>query len=217
MIKHNTTHLFLVLFILFMYIYGTAVAQTVDFRLLDKNSEVTQKIRETALNIHTIHCDFMQIKRMHYLDSDLKSSGKFWYHKPDKVRWEYVQPYEYIIILNQGKISLISNNTSNQYDVKNNKTFNQMNELIVGAVSGNIFDNSGYTTNTYENKDLYLVKLQPESTDIKQIIKEMELYFDKNSYTLKKLKIIEPNSDYSLIYFSNQILNEVIPENIFIH
>jgi outer membrane lipoprotein-sorting protein len=217
MIRNNTTHLFLVLFILFMYACDTTVAQTNDFRLLDQNSDAKHKIRETALNIHTIHCDFIQIKRMHYLDSDLKSSGKFWYNKPDKMRWEYIQPYEYIIILNQEKISLISNNTSNQYDVKNNNMFNQMNELIVDAVSGNIFDNSGYTTNTYESKDLYMVKLQPESPDITKIIQNMELYFDKNSYTLNKLKIIEPNSDYSLIYFSNQILNEVIPENIFIH
>jgi outer membrane lipoprotein carrier protein len=153
---------------------------------------------------------------MQYLDSDLKSSGKFWYVYPDKVRWEYLKPYEYIIILNKEKISLISTNSTNEFEVNSNETFKKMNEMIVSAVSGKVFDNSEYQTKMLENKEFYKVTLQPVSQEIKKMIERLELYFDKNNYTIVKLKIIEPTSDYSLIHFSNQILNEPIPEHIFI-
>jgi len=205
--------------LLFMILICTPLltfSQTDDFKALESENHITQKIRESASKIKSIQCDFMQTKKMQYLDSDLKSSGKFWYVYPDKVRWEYLKPYEYVIILDQDKISLISNNSTNQFEVKNNETFNQMNGLIVNAVSGKVFDNSDYKTKTYQNNEFFKVELQPEVPEITQMIKQLELYFDKTTYTIKKLKIIEPNSDYSLIHFSNQKLNESILENIFI-
>lgn len=196
--------------------HAVSFSQNNDFKPLDSENSIKQKIEETAVKINSIQCDFKQIKKMQYLDSDLKSSGKFWYIYPDKIRWEYTEPYDYIIIINQDKISLISNNNTNQFEINSNETFNKMNELIVSAVSGKVFGNSEYKTKIYENVKFYKIVLQPGSSEITQMIKQMEIFFDKSSYTIKKLKIIEPNTDYSMIHFSNQKLNESIPENIFI-
>jgi outer membrane lipoprotein carrier protein len=191
-------------------------AQTDKFVPVEQEIYIEQKIRESTGSIKTIHCNFTQEKKMEYLDSDLKSTGEFWYKYPDRVRWEYVSPYEYTIILNQKKISLISNNSTNEIEMENNETFEKMNALIVNAVSGKVFDNENYTTKILENKKFYKVDLVPGSPQISHLINQMELYFDKGTFSINKLKIIEPNSDYSFIHFSNQKLNEPIPENIFI-
>ncbi len=196
--------------------HNTSFSQSDSFKTIESEEAITSKIREKSGDIKSIHCDFIQIKQMQYLDSDLKSSGKFWYVYPDKVRWEYLKPYEYIIILNKEKISLISTNSTNEFEVNSNETFKKMNEMIVSAVSGKVFDNSEYQTTILENKEFYKVVLQPGSHEIKQMIDQLELYFDKSNFAIMKLKIIEPSSDYSLIHFSNQILNEPISEHIFI-
>jgi outer membrane lipoprotein-sorting protein len=91
-----------------------------------------------------------------------------------------------------------------------------MNEMIVSAVSGKVFDNPDYQINITENDESYKLELLSNSEVIVQMIKQLELYFNKETYAITKLKIIEPNSDYSLIHFTNQILNESIAENIFL-
>ena len=207
---------FAVLFLTPIINCSDSCSQAGDFRHLDQEQNIIQKIKEASTKIHSIQCDFSQIKKMQYLDSDLKSSGQFWYVYPDKVRWEYMKPYEYKIILNKGKISLISSNTTNEFEVSNNETFKKMNEMIVSAVSGKVFDNSDYQTKISENDDFYRIELQPGSKEITEMIRQLELYFDKHSFALIKLKIVEPNDDYSLIHFSNQVFNESITENIFI-
>ena len=208
--------IFTILFILSLCCHHTSFSQSGEFKLIEEEEAITSKIREKSVSINSIRCDFIQIKKMQYLDSDLESSGKFWYVYPDKVRWEYLKPYEYIIILNKEKISLISTNSTNEFEVNSNETFKKMNEMIVSAVSGKVFDNSEYQTKILENNEFYKITLQPVSQEIKKMIERLELYFDKSNYTIVKLKIIEPSSDYSLIHFSNQILNESIPEHIFI-
>lgn len=190
-------------------------SQPGDFTPVNTDSGIAQKISEVSSGISTIQCDFIQIKKMQYLESDLKSRGKFWYVHPDKVRWEYLDPYEYIIILKQENIALISNNSVNQFEVTSNETFRKMNEMIVASVSGRVFTNTDYKTELFESNEFYKVLLQPVSEQINKMIAQLELYFNKDNFALSKIKIIEPNSDFSLIHFSNQLLNEPIQEDIF--
>jgi outer membrane lipoprotein carrier protein len=134
---------------------------------------------------------------------------------PDKVRWEYREPYKYIIILNEGKLNLKSESNENEIDMRSNAIFGEINALMISAVSGNIFNNPDYKIEAYESNQYFKVVLKPLSSTISQMIEQMELYFNKENYSVNRIKMIEPSSDYSEFRFIHQKFNEPIPENTF--
>lgn len=191
------------------------VAQENKYTSLPADDELASRLQEFSKNLTTIQCDFSQVKKLQYLEVDLTSSGKFWFKSPDKVRWEYMEPYKYIVLLNEGKLNLISENNENEIDMRSNEIFEEINTLIISAVSGNIFNNPDYSVKAFENNAFYKIELKPVSSSIAMMIQQMELYFDKENYSVSKIKMIEPSSDYSLISFTNQQFNDPLPENIF--
>ena len=206
-----------VMSILFVFISCTiSIAQTDEYTSLPANDELETKFREFSENLTSIQCDFTQTKKLQYLEVDLESSGKFWFKSPDKVRWEYKDPYKYTVLLNEGKLNLISENNENEIDMHSNEIFEEINALILSSVSGNIFNNPNYSVKAFKNSKYYKIELIPLSSSIVMMIKQMELYFDRKNYSVRKIKMIEPSSDYSLISFTNQEFNDSLPENIFL-
>jgi outer membrane lipoprotein carrier protein len=189
--------------------------QSDGYTTVGSEKTVAGHLQDFSEKLITIQCDFHQVKKMQFLDIDLESSGKFWFLSPDKVRWEYRSPYKYIVLLNEGKLNLISESNQNEIDMRSNAVFEEVNALIVSAVSGNIFDNSGYSVKSFENDLYYKIELKPVSGEVAMIIEQMELYFNKKNYAVSQIKIIEPSADYSLIRFTNQVFNEPLTENIF--
>jgi outer membrane lipoprotein-sorting protein len=190
-------------------------AQPTGFHEVNSETEVSVKLKEYAAKQKSIHADFTQEKHLEYLDVALESGGKFWFQSPDKVRWEYNQPYSYILILNSGKLKMISDKSNNEIDMKGNAVFEQVNNLMVAAVSGNVFDNKDYTVKAFENKEYYLINIKPASAYLSQMIKEMDLWFDKKNYVVTKIRMLESKSDYSIITFSNLNLNAPIEAKVF--
>jgi outer membrane lipoprotein-sorting protein len=190
-------------------------AQPAGFQLVKSETEVSAKLKEYAAKLTSIHADFRQEKHLEYLDVALESGGKFWFQSPDKVRWEYNQPYNYILILNSGKLKMISDKSNNEVDMKGNAVFEQVNNLMVSSVSGNVFDNKDYTVKAFENKEYYLINIKPVSAYLSQMIKEMDLYFDKKNYVVTKIRMFESESDFSVITFTNLNLNVPIETKIF--
>jgi outer membrane lipoprotein-sorting protein len=110
---------------------------------------------------------------------------------------------------------MISNKSNNEIDMKGNAVFEQVNNLMVAAVSGNVFDNKDYSVKAYENKDFYLIHIKPVSSYLSEMIKEMDLYFDKKNYVVTKIRMVESESDYSMITFTNLTINELIENKVF--
>jgi outer membrane lipoprotein-sorting protein len=110
---------------------------------------------------------------------------------------------------------MISENSKTELDLKGNAVFEQVNNIMIVSVSGNILDNKDYGIQVFENSKFYLIPMKPTSQAISALISQMELYVDKNSYSVTKIKMVESGSDYSEISFSNLIINEEFDEGLF--
>ncbi|MBN1599205.1 MAG: outer membrane lipoprotein carrier protein LolA [Bacteroidales bacterium] len=190
-------------------------AQPKGYTAVTNEEQFSIQLNKFTSDLQTIQAEFTQEKHLQYLETGLKSKGMFWFKSPNSVRWEYHAPYEYILLLNDGKLKMISESSSNEFDTRNNEMFKQVNDMILGAVSGKIYQQDNYDINTFENNDRYLVVLKPSADYIKELIDKIELYFDKKNYTVVEIKMIEVSNDYTVIRFSNQLINEILPENIF--
>src|SRR3989304_2218864 len=54
--------------------------------------------------VSTIESDFIQEKSLSVLANTIVSRGHFWYKKENNIRWEYVSPYKYLIIITNNQI-----------------------------------------------------------------------------------------------------------------
>jgi outer membrane lipoprotein-sorting protein len=167
---------------------------------------------EVAESTITISCDFEQEKKLAVLSEMIFSKGQFYFKKENNIRWEYTEPYRYLIIISNNQLYTRDDKNQKQYDIQSNKLFNEMNRFISGCIQGDILKNEkDYAITYFENSDQYYVKLVPRGEKMRQMMNELQIWFDKSDYTISGLKIIESGEDYTKIDFINKKLNLEIP------
>lgn len=191
-------------------------SQPQGFKQLANSSGFKQKLNEISKSINTIQSEFIQEKHLTVLSDKIVSSGKFFFKKENQLRWEYTSPFKYLIILSNDKVYIKDESKTNQYDIGSNKVFMEINNIMSGAVRGNLLqDGTKYVSSYYENNKNYLVVLTPIDKTMKDYIKSIYLYFDKKNYTVTMIKLVENSDDYTLIQFNDRKQNIVISDDLF--
>ncbi|MDB4334810.1 outer membrane lipoprotein carrier protein LolA [bacterium] len=163
----------------------------------------------------SIKSDFVQEKHLVYLSSTVVSKGKFWYQKQDKLRWEYTEPFKYKVVLNNGKVKISDENSTQVYNKKPNKTFDQLNQILSKSVNGTLIGDPAYSFKILESTDQYLVKIFPKDEEMKQIFSGIDLYFFKKIMAVSKVKMTEKGGDTITITFKNKEVNIPLDQSIF--
>src|SRR4051812_45797244 len=73
----------------------TAHAQHPGYTQLADLTKFKQQFAEVSQKTNSIKSDFTQDKSLSMLSDKITSKGKFWYRKPDMLRMEYTQPFNY--------------------------------------------------------------------------------------------------------------------------
>jgi outer membrane lipoprotein carrier protein len=132
------------------------------------------------------------------------------------LRWEYAEPFHYLIILNNGRILIRDDEKKTRIDTRSNKLFAEINEIIIGCVQGNLFnDDRKFSAAFFENNRGYLIKLKPLTSKLKEFLSEIRLYLDKNDCTVTRLEMLESSGDFTGIDFSGKKMNLPIPDDKF--
>ena len=206
----------LVLFISLLFSLMNVQGQPSGFKALTDLSDLKTKMKVIGEQQKTIQSSFTQVKRMEYLDIAIESTGDFWYAQPDRVRWEYTSPYDYIIIINKGTLSLISGSNKNEFNLENSDAFEQINTLMMGSVTGQIFESQDYSIQAFESEKQYLISVEPIAEMMKGVLKKIDLFIDKNEGVVQKIIMTESETSYTKISFSNIKTNEAIAEKVFL-
>jgi len=171
-----------------------------------------EKLETISRSTQSIACDFIQEKELVVLSEKIISKGVFFFKKDNNIRWEYIQPYRYLIIISNGQLFTRDDKNQKLYDIESNKMFQEMNKFISGCIQGDILKNEkDYTATYFESSVNYLVKLIPRDEKMRQMLNEVHIWFDKNDPTVSGLKMIESGEDYTKITFTNKKLNTEIP------
>jgi outer membrane lipoprotein-sorting protein len=170
------------------------------------------KIQGMAGSINTISSDFIQEKNLVVLSEKIISKGSFFYKKENLIRWEYVTPFKYLIIINNGQMYTSSEKNSKVYDIQSNKMFQEMTKFMGGFINGDILKNEkDFAAEYLEGKTKYCVRLVPRSEKTKQMLTEIDIWFDMADLSVSGIKMVEPGDDYTKIDFINKKLNSSIP------
>jgi outer membrane lipoprotein-sorting protein len=168
-----------------------------------------------STNTNSIQSDFVQEKKLKMLNDKVISKGKLYFKKEDKLRWEYEEPYHYIVAMNNGKVMLMDEGKVTTYDANANKLFLELNDILITCINGNIFQSKKFSFRFMETEKEKAVEMIPLNASMKNFIDKIILYFDAD-YSVSKAEMLEPSKNSTLIIFKNKKLNAEIPEKLFI-
>jgi outer membrane lipoprotein-sorting protein len=193
----------------------TSIAQADGYSVMKKVEDFKTKAKAVADKTTSISSDFVQKKVLSIMEEEIISNGKFLFKKENSIRWEYKEPFVYLIIINDGEIFIKDDNKENKFDMKSNNTFKGINDMIVNSVSGNIMDDENYIVSYYESASNYMVQLTPKDEKLKEYMSLIKVYFDKISYDVVRVKMMEESEDYTSIEFKNRVVNSDIADEKF--
>ncbi len=174
-----------------------------------------QNVKEVSKKIKTLSTDFVQYKHLDFLSKDIESSGKMIFATPSMLQWQYKKPYNYSILFKNGKILIDDEGKKSAVDVGSSKIFGKINKLIVGSVSGDMFDDKEFSISYFKNKTNTIARFIPKDANLKKYIKQIELTFDKEDFTVIQVKLLESSEDFTRIVLKNKVLNAKIDNSIF--
>lgn len=178
-------------------------------------SAFKNSVNATAKSTKTLTTDFVQYKHMDFLSKDIETSGKMSFKATNMLLWQYTKPYQYSIVFKNNKISINDAGKKSQMDTGNSKMFAKLNKLIVGSVSGDMFDDAEFTITYFKDKDSNIARLVPKDAALKKYIKQMELHFEKKGNMVSEVIMTEPSGDYTRIVFKNKTANAPVPDSVF--
>jgi outer membrane lipoprotein carrier protein len=203
------------LFVIALFTNIQARPQGSDYMPVTDKQTTINNFRSKQKSTSTFSCLFRQVKYISYLSAQIESSGKFYYKSTNSIRWEYLEPYQYAIIINEGKLKIDGNNNDIQYKIRENKYIEKLNDIIQDSFCGDIYSNDSYKTLLEEGSNDFRLKLIPKEEEIKNIITMVYLHFDKQNLSVSKIIIHEPTKDYTSLSFSDHIYNQPIDINKF--
>jgi outer membrane lipoprotein-sorting protein len=203
------------LFLLLLVPFIVIAQVPAGFRTLKDTTTFKQKMEAQSKLINSMESNFTQEKYLSVMSEKIITKGHFYFKKVNRLRWEYTDPYTYVIAISNDKMFIKDNNKITKYDINSNKMFKSINEMMVNTVQGNLLNNKDYKPAFYENDKNYLVELSPVQKAARDFLKNIYLYIDKTDYTVVKVKLTEPGDDYTTIDFTERKSNQPIADEKF--
>jgi outer membrane lipoprotein-sorting protein len=205
-------HLNIIVFLLFSL---SAYTQESSESLLRDPGVLIAQISDFSQKTTSITADFTQVKEMSFMEEKVISNGRFYFQKEKLMRWEYVEPFAYAIILNGDRIRIIDEGKIKDFDASSNRIFLEISEVMTGMVNGTLLNSNEFMTGWFEAPGYYKAELIPTGEMMKDYLAKIEIKLNKTDYSVEELKMFEKSGDYTLINFRNKKLNETIPADIF--
>ncbi len=198
---------------LFILINVSVFAQ--EYKPLQDKESFISELKKASAETQTIQSDFIQEKYLSVMSEKIESKGTFSFKKENKLRWEYSEPLFYMIVINGSTMYMKDEEKVSNYDMESNKMFKEINKMMVGMVQGDILSTTDFTYKYFENDKEYYIVLNPARKEMKEFMRNIEIYLDKSNFTVNKIVMKESGEDYTEITFLNKKVNENIPDSRF--
>ena len=205
-----------VILILCMMASVTLQAQTLKKATESQAKVMVEKINKTAASIHTLECDFTQVKTLRFLNDKMTSQGKMYYDASGKLRWEYTSPYQYTFILNGQKVYIKSAKSSQTIDIRQSKLFQSIAQVMMNSVTGkSLTTNNEFACTIYTQGQEWVADLVPQKKEMKKMFKNIRLHFNSTKQMVSQVEMTEQSGDMTIITLKDVKTNGKIDEKMF--
>ena len=185
-----------------------------ELKPLENSKEFISKLKSTSSKTTSIKADFTEGKHLSFLKEAQRSSGIFYYKKDDKIRWEQVQPFKYILLINDKKVR-VKENEKEKDVIAAKRMVEKIKELMLSLVTGTFSESKAFKLSYFQTNSEYVIFLNPTSKKMKDFYDKIQLNFSKESLHLTALSFYEKGGDKSIMKFFNHQINVKIEDEVF--
>jgi outer membrane lipoprotein-sorting protein len=194
---------------------ATNKSQIDNYVKVENPENIKQKIIAKANSTINIHSDFIQEKHLDLFEEVIISHGEFYFQKPNSIRWQYNTPISYTIVLANNKVQIKDEESLKEYDMASNPIFKEINKLLLSSLNGQVLNSKDFKIEYFSNNSEYMARLLPQNTAMTDVLNSIEIYFNKIDFGVIGIRLNENTDDFTLIKFTQRIINGQIPDHIF--
>jgi outer membrane lipoprotein-sorting protein len=179
--------------------------------------ETWEDINRDTAGIVSIKAEFTQHKHLKILTKPLVSQGRFYFQKPDSIRWEYSSPVKSILLMHQGNVKRYTLGSRGLVE-DSSQALSSMQVVVqeIGLWSQGRFTESDHFTAELKGGKERKIILTPKEKAFAAIISRIEITpSSEQKGAIKSVKIVESEGNYTLLKFTDVKINEKIGESVF--
>lgn len=198
----------------FLFISFLSFSQTLTLIQIQTAEDIALKAEAKLRSYRSFQANFEQTYYSSSISTPLKEKGKFYFKKPDLMKWEYKEPEEKFFLVKDG-FFWDYNREENQlikYDIS--REGNEFEILSLLSGQRGILDNYTVEFNPFPtNKPkAHQVKLKPKEEDPDTFIL---LEIDEKTWLIQKAIFFDWASNKTEYHFSRIKINVTFPKNTF--
>jgi outer membrane lipoprotein-sorting protein len=213
MIKKGMKKTIFLIYILLVSI--SASAQYKEASAAEKE-DIVAKITQSAAEMKTMKCDFVQTKELSFMNDNVVSEGKMFFKQTDKIRWEYIKPYKYVFSTDGKNVNMSSGEKTQKIPIKASRMFGEISNIIIGGISGSgLVRSKDFSPQFMTGTNDYKIILTPLKKEIKDMFSDIQLFVNKSDNRIKTVVMTEKSGDKTTVNLKNIRINTSIDDEIF--
>jgi outer membrane lipoprotein-sorting protein len=178
-------------------------------------ADLIQKLEASSKDVQSLAGEFQQRNKLKLFKQELKSKGRFFYQRPKKIRWEYLDPDPSTLILDGDQATLRTPGAAPQtFDLTKDATMRAIFEQLLTWLSPTSMEEA---KKDYEIavKDSTLTLTPRATSPVAKAFSRIELRLDPKSLLMKSILLTEKNGDEKEISFTKLSKNSPLPTDAF--
>ncbi len=181
-----------------------------------QSQQLMATLTEAAASMQTMQCRFVQEKTSTILAEPSVSEGTMHFVSPDRLRWEYLTPFPFALVVNgehivkviEGKTEVLEGNAGRMYQGIVN--------IVMGSASGQkLFDPTVFDVVLTDDDTFWKAEMTPKRRDMKRMFSQLVFHFNKKTNIISRVQLMEANGDVTSIHFEDIRINEGMDESVF--
>lgn len=145
---------------------------------------------------------FTQTKHSALFAQDAVLHGILTFNGERSMRWQYTDPTDFTLVVNGDSIYTITNGIRRPLSGIAGATTRNMTQTMMELSSGDGLANSKlFDAEITEESSGYTVTLTPKRRDMRHMMQQVLVFFNKKNLQIRSVKIIEKSDSYTLIEF----------------
>ena len=183
----------------------------------DNHNRIFSEISNSASQVDTFSCDFLQEKHMDLLDNVLISKGRLYYKRNKRLRWEINHPVKSGFAVNGNQVKRWEGDSGQIQKLKVSQV------PFIKVFTDQIF--SWVRADFKQLKKRYHIKvlreapielmLLPISSREKKYLDNFRISFAEDTRYVTAVEIHEPDNDFTRIHFLNTVINQPLNDSLF--
>ncbi|MEA3466089.1 MAG: outer membrane lipoprotein carrier protein LolA [Thermodesulfobacteriota bacterium] len=180
------------------------------------SDELVRRISSAAQHVETLSSDFTQEKYLSMFEEKLVSTGQFYYQRPDRLRWELLEPIGSGFVLNGdgGRRWHQRIPDSEPFKLDQDRAMALIAEQLFAWAKADLgWLQQNYQMTAVQQQPIQL-RLIPRAADA-GFLSYLLITFSASDRYVSAVEIHESDGDYTRINFSNTQVNSEIAERLF--